>query len=105
MKTKIIDGIEYEIETHDFGKRLSQIKIPKGWRLWKPSECWKFYEDKELRKIMNLEDCWFFVFNPTEDQFVARFDAYSGGADLYCGGNPADTGSSLGVRFCREVKK
>jgi hypothetical protein len=49
-KTKIIDNVEYELETHDFNKKLSDIKIPKGWRLWKPSECYKLYENEEYRK-------------------------------------------------------
>ena len=106
MKTKTINGIEYEIESHDFDKKLSDIKIPKGWRLWKAHECWLFYEDKKLRKEMNLEDCWFFVEQPRDNTSdVAGFDAGSGRAYLDCYWGPLDTYSSLGVRFCRKKIK
>ena len=104
VKTIKIGNWEYEIETHDFGKKLGEIKIPKGWELWKPSDCWRFYEDKKLRKKMNVEDCWFFVFNPFKDGRVARFGADFGGAYLYCYRYPDDSGSSLGVRFKRKLK-
>jgi len=37
-KTIIINNVEYELKQHDNGKILSDIKIPKGWRLLLPSE-------------------------------------------------------------------
>ena len=33
-KTVIINNVEYETITHDFNKKLSEIIIPNGWRLW-----------------------------------------------------------------------
>ena len=109
MKTKIIDGIEYECETHDFNKTLSQIKIPQGWRLWTFEECCKLHNNSEWRRKLDLEECWFFIKQPLkiniEKGYVARFFAGSGGACLGADWYPTGAGSSLGVRFCRDVKK
>ena len=105
MKTKIHNGWEFEIETHDFDKKLNDIKIPKGWELWKPSDCWLLYENKELWKEFNLKDCWFFVFNPLYNGLVARFSVGSDGAGLYCDRDPSFAYSSLGIRLKRKVKK
>lgn len=108
-KTVKVGNVEYETETHDFNKKLSDITIPKGWRLWRYDECVKLHNDKKLRKKLNIEECWFFIKQPfkfnEEKGYVARFDANSDGALLYCGGNPEDSGSSLGVRFARDFKK
>jgi len=105
-KTVIVDNVEYEVEETQKGKKYSEIKIPKGWRLWEPEESVKLYKDKKLRKKLNLEDCWFFVqsrcFLP---KYVARFGADSDRAGLNCYGYPQDSGSGLGVRFCRDLKK
>ena len=104
-KTKIIDNVEYELETHDFNKKLSDIKIPKGWRLWKPSEAMMLWENEKTRKQFNLTDCWFFIANPLKNDYVARFHAGSDWAYLVCSRNPDDSGSALGVRFARKVRK
>ena len=101
MKTKIINGVEYQMETHDKRKMLSEIKIPKGWRLLKPSEAMMLWE------LKNFPD-WFFVeqvIKKYKGKFVARFYANSDGAYLDCSRIPAGTYSSLGVRFCRDVIK
>jgi hypothetical protein len=101
MKTKIINNVEYELKTHDKGKILSQIKIPKGWRLLKPSEAMMLWELKPF------ED-WFFVeqiIKRCKDKYVAWFVAYSVRARLYCDGFPSNSDASLGVRFCRDIKK
>jgi hypothetical protein len=107
-KTIIIDGIKYETEDHDFNKKLSDIKIPEGWRLWTAEECIKLknWNDKNDNKL-NLINCWFYIkqpFNLNKD-LVARFCADSDGAYLYCDRDPSDSDSDLGVRFCRRVKK
>lgn len=107
-KTIIIDRVEYEIESHDFNKTLAEIKIPKGWRLWKPSECFKLLENEKHCRKLNLFDSWFFVLKSGhlgDVNNVARFSADSGRADLYCGRSPANRVAELGVRFCRDVKK
>jgi hypothetical protein len=106
MKTRIINGVEYETETHDFDKTLSKIKIPKGWRLWTAEECLGLFNSHE--KELNLSDCWFFIkqpFDKFKNMYVARFGAFSVWADLLCVGGPTNSDASLGVRFCREVKK
>jgi len=97
MKTKIIKGVEYELETHDFNKILSEIKIPKGWRLLKPSEALMLLELEPF-------DDWFFVEQPLKNTTtVARFYANSDRAVLNCNWSPASHVTSLGVRFCRDV--
>jgi hypothetical protein len=104
MKTKIINNVEYELEQHDNGKCLKDIKIPKGWRLLFPSEAMMLYE-KELID----SSFWFFVkqINQKEKRKgnVARFSAGSDGAYLDCGGVPAVADASLGVLFCRECEE
>lgn len=101
----VIDGWAYETHEHDFNKKLSEIKIPEGKELWLPSECWKFYEDENLREKLNLSDCWFFVKQGRENTTdVARFYADSFGADLYCYRDPSGSISSLGIRFKWKVK-
>lgn len=105
-KTLIIDGVEYEIQTHDFNKTLLEIKIPKGWRLWKASDFEKF-SLKDWDKL-NLKYSWFFIdypfaYNP--NNYVARFGADSGRAVLGCDRDPSGRDAELGVRFAREVKK
>ena len=107
-KTIIIDGIEYETEDHDFNKKLSDIKIPEGWRLWTAEECIKLknWNDKNKNKL-NLKDCWFFIKQPFDfnKDLVARFIAGSGWVGLNCYRNSSNSNSDLGVRFCRDVKK
>ena len=109
MKTVEINGWEYEIETHDLGSPLEDIKIPKGWQLWTFENCIEFHNNLNLRKELNLEDCWFFIeqlfrFNKKKG-LVAGFGAGSGRALLYCDGWPGFSYSGLGVRFCRKLKK
>ena len=103
-----IRNTEYETETHNFDKNLSEITIPNGWRLWTAQECIEFYNDVELRKKLNLEDCWFFIKQPfifnEEEKFVARFSANLYGADLDCERDPYYHTSRIGVRFARDIK-
>ena len=102
----VIDGWAYETKEHDFNKKLSEIEIPKGKELWLPSECYKFYENKELRNKLSLSECWFLVKQIKENTInVASFDATSGRAYLDCVRHPDDSGPSLGVRFKWKVKK
>lgn len=105
VKTRILNGVEYEIETHDFNKTLSEIIIPKGWRLWRVSDFEKM--PKEAFEKLNLKDSWFFIEQPLRFQkskYVAGFVAGSDGAYMGCGWDPADRDPSLGVRFCRDLK-
>lgn len=104
-KTIIIDEVKYECETHDFNKKLSEIKIPKGWRLWTAEECIKLH-NSEYKKKLNLIDCWFYIKQPfnINKEYVARFGASSGWAYLYCIGVPSYSYRALGVRFARDLK-
>ena len=103
MKTITINNVEYELEQHDNGKRLSEIKIPKGWRLLLPSEAMMLYERGLIDKSF-----WFYVqqINKEEEKKgnVARFYAGSDWASLSCGGGPSGTVASLGVLFCKDLK-
>ena len=119
MKKVIINNVEYELEQHDNGKKLSEIKIPKGKRLLLPSEAMMLYEKGLLdssswffvKQTSEEEEnsSWFFVKQTSEEEEkkgnVAGFDAYSGWAFLGCSGVPSFASSSLGVIFARDVKK
>ena len=101
----IIDGYAYETKEHDFNKKLGDIRIPEGKELWLPSECWKFYENKSLRKRLNLSDCWLFVKQVRKDTTdVARFCAGSNGVNLGTDYDSDYSYSALGVRFKWKVK-
>ena len=100
MKTIKINNVEYECETHDFNKMLSEIKIPKGWRLLKPSEAMMLWELKQFTD-------WFFVkqvIKKFKGKSVARFYADSDGAGLGCSRDADYRDAGLGVRFCRDLK-
>jgi len=106
LKTLIIDGYEYETKTHHLGEMFKEIIIPKGWELWTYEDCIKLHNSK-YKKELELEDCWFFIKQPfksnKENDYIARFYASSGRADLYCNWDPDDHGAGLGVRFRRKV--
>jgi len=105
MKTIKVNGVEYETETHDFNKKLEDIKIPKGWRLWESKDFEKFSEEQWIE--LGLEDDWFFI-----KQFskywkkkgkIAWFGASPDGAYLDLDGNRHGAYPRLGVRFCRKL--
>lgn len=104
-KTIIIDEVKYECETHDFNKKLSEIKIPKGWRLWTAEECIKLH-NSEYKKKLNLIDCWFYIKQPfnINKEYVAGFLANSVWAGLNCDRGPSYSDLALGVRFARDLK-
>jgi len=102
MRTTIITTIGntmYELEPHDFGKRLDQIKIKKGWRLLMPWEAQRLWDMKLLIKF------WIFVRNPLNNGNVARLNANSDGAGLICYGIASYSDSSLGVIFAKDLKE
>ena len=70
------------------------------------------YEIIQYCRNNNLHKCfidfWVHVPNPdriSEKNYVARFDANSGRADLGCNGDPTDTYPSLGVFVVRKRLK
>ncbi len=93
--------IEVEINIHDKNKKLSDIEIPKGWRLLKVNEI--IFLKNNYEKKLNLEDTWEFIEQPFKQDYVARFCASAGRAGLGCDGYPDGTYSSLGVRFCKDI--
>jgi len=102
-KTIIINKVEYELKQHDNGKILSDIEIPKGWRLLLPSEAMILYE----RGLID-SSFWFFVQQTNKEEEkkgnVARFYAVSGWAVLDCVRNPSGSGSSLGILLCKDLE-
>jgi hypothetical protein len=112
MKTITINGWEYETETHDFGKKLLDIEIQKGWELWTKEDIGYFIANPSdaikvrLMVIKNIfKDDWFYIKQWRKDyegKYVAWFYASSGRAYLYCNSSPSSTYSSLGVRFKRK---
>ena len=101
-KTVIIGNVEYELEQHDNGKKLSEIKIPNGYRLLLPSEAMMLYE-----KGLIGDSFWFFVEQTNKDEKkkgnVARFDAGSDWAGLSCYWVPSGADSGLGVIFAHNL--
>jgi hypothetical protein len=100
-------NLEVEVKIHEKGKLLSEIKIPKGWRLLNFNEIvWLF--NSKYREKLNLQDTWEFIEQPFElnkkKGYVARFYADSVWASLYCFGDPDVRSGSLGVRFCKDLK-
>ena len=108
VKTLKIKELKIEVETqiHHKGEMFKEIIIPKGWRLLTANEIIFLFNN--YAEQLNLEDTWEFIEQPfnlnKQKDYVARFGAVSGRADLICVRYPSDTGSSLGVRFCRSIK-
>jgi predicted nucleotide-binding protein (sugar kinase/HSP70/actin superfamily) len=100
----VVDGWAYETKDHDFNKKLSDIQISRGKKLWTYEDCIKLYNN--YKDKLNLNDCWFYIKQPLNQQdTVAWFGANSGRAILDCVRLPAYSNSSLGVRFKWKVKK
>lgn len=103
IKTIIINNVEYELKQHDNNKLLSEIRIPKGWRLLLLSEVMMLYE----RGLIDTS-FWIYVKQTNKEKEkkgrVARCIACSVGAYLYCYRNPSNSNASLGVMLCRDLK-
>ena len=100
-------NIEVETKIQQKGESFNKIKIPKGWRLLTMEEI-KFLHNSKYKKDLNLVDTWEFIEQPFElnkkNDCVARFVAHSDWAGFGCDRGPGFRGSSLGVRFCRDLK-
>ena len=103
MKTLRIDNTEYELTQHDNGKRLDEIKIPKGYRLLKP------WEAQRLWDLGFLRNNWIYVeqlnLEKKEEGHVAGFYAISDRAFLDCDRYPSNADSNLGVIFARDLEE
>ena len=94
--------IEVDFEQKFNGKKLKDIKIPKGWRLLKL---------KELEEVMNYIkennlEIWSFFEQPIKmfkGKYVAWFYMDWDGADLGCDRDSDYSSSNLGVIFCRDL--
>ncbi len=99
-------NIEVEIEIHDKNKLLSEIKVPKGWRLLTDKEI-TYLHNSKYKKQLNLNETWEFIKQPfklnKKEGYVAGFVAGSDWADLNCGWDPGGRDDSLGVRFCKDL--
>jgi len=107
-QTKIIKelGIEFTVKQQQNNIKFNDIEIPKGFRLIKATEIMKFWDNKTFRETLlkeNDNNLWFFVENLDcyKKDYVARFDAFSGRAGLYCDWYPGSSDSRLGVIFVR----
>ena len=95
-------NIEVDFEQKFNGKKLSEIKIPKGWRLLRLNEL----EEVMNYLIKNNLGIWSYFEQPIKrfKDEVARFGADSGYAVLYCGRDSDYSDSYLGVIFARDLK-
>lgn len=97
-------GIEVNFKQEQNGKEFKDIKIPNGCRVLR---------FEELEPVINyiVENnlvIWSYFEQPIRKynkKYIARFDASSVRVDFSCYGDPRDSSSSLGVIFCREIKK
>lgn len=97
-------GIEVDFEQEQNGKEFSEIIIPEGWRLLRIGEVVEVME----YAVKNKLDIWSWFEQPIKvfrGKYSARFIADSDRALLGCGRNLWVSNSSLGVIFCREIKK
>jgi len=104
--TVVINNVEYDIVQHDNGKKLSEIKIPKGWRLLYPSEAMMLFERGIIKKG------WIYVQNVSNKykskDYVSRFyfDKKEAWFDLTFVGKDGTYDPNLGVIFAKdEVQK
>ena len=97
-------GIEVDFNQEQYGKTFKEIKIREGWRLLRIGE---------LGEIMNYIldnnlDIWSFFeqpFKKFKNKYIARLGANSNRAGLNVDRGPGDSFSSLGVIFCRDIKR
>lgn len=110
--TMVIKELKIEIETsiHNKGETLevAMKSCPKGWRIPTYAEL-QWLRNSKYRDKLGLDDTWEFIKQEDDickdEGYVARFIAYSGWADLYCGRYPRGSVSGLGVRFVKEMNK
>jgi len=101
-------GIEVETETHDKGKLLEEIKIPKGWRLLKINEIIFLHNNLKYKKQLNMKDTWEYFEQPLnlnkQNNYISWFRANSGRAYFNCDWYPSNSDAGLGVRFVKNMK-
>ena len=106
-------GISVEVEVHDKEKSWDELGLKNREKeLLTAEQCiWlansKYAKQLKMDGSSSKDD--FFIQQPFDlnrkNGYVARFYADSGCADLDCCYGSGGSGSSLGVRFAREIKK
>ena len=116
-KSKWLDipelGISVEIEVHDKNRSWENLKLSKRESELLTAEQCIFLANSEYAKTLKMDGSSseddFFIQQPfnllRKNSYVARFYAGSDFADLNCGWYSGYSGSSLGVRFVRKIKK
>jgi hypothetical protein len=106
IQTKIHHkGKSYDELVKEFGKEYLEKNLPTYAQL-------QFLRNSnKYKETLGLIDTWEFVKQEDEiskkNNYIARFVAYSGYADLYCFRYSINSNSTLGVRFVRKkiIKK
>jgi hypothetical protein len=108
-KSIVVDGYEYDVETIQLGKSFDDIIIPEGYELWTHEDCIKLHSNKELRKKLNLVDCWFWIVQPfvfsKDKDYVTWFNTSFHRANITCNVDQSYLSVHLGVRFKRKVEQ
>ncbi len=105
--------ISVEIEVHDKGESWDKLGLSKEEdQLLTYDQCvWlansKYAKQLKMDGSSSKDD--FFIKQPFDlnrkNGYVAGFSANSDYCYLYCGGGSGDSGSNLGVRFCKKISK
>ena len=103
-------NISVEIDVHDKDKSWDELNLSaKEDQLLTSEQCIWLANSKYAKALKmdgSSEKDDFFIKQPFDlsrkNGYVARFDAYSNWANLYCGRNPSCRNSNLGVRFVRK---
>ena len=105
--------ISVEIEVHDKNKSWDKLELSKREdQLLTYEQCiWlansKYAKQLKMDGSSSKDD--FFIKQPFDlnrkNGYVARFDADSDYCSLDCDWDSGDSGSSLGVRFCKKISK
>lgn len=107
-------GIAVEIEVHHKGNSWKELNLSDNEKnLLTYDQCIFLANHPEYSKILKMDGSSikddFFIQQPFKlnrnNNYVAGFYSDSGYSGIGCGGDPSDSGSNLGVRFCRALKK
>ena len=106
--------ISVEIEVHDKDKSWDYLNLSeKEDQLLTYDQCVFLANNPKYSKVLKMDGSStkddFFIKQPFDlnrkNGYVAWFCADSDFADLYCYWGASDTGSYLGVRFCKKISK
>jgi hypothetical protein len=106
--------IEVEIKVHDRGKSWKELKLSKReTKLLTTEQCILLANNPIYSKILKMDGSSdtddFFIQQPfslsKKNKYVTELNINSVGISIYCYGNPSYHSNSLGVRFCRKIRK